>query len=99
MNLYFSFNMKSITKRKRAHQAYEIMKAHAGVALPLNNWLTLINEGLTHKISLRSTKELAHMFRYIIYTMDVKMERAVVLKCMGGYKSSSTFYKLVEIKK
>ena len=88
--------MKSTTKKKRAHRAYEIMQDHIGVPKTLGNWLTIINEGLTNKISLRSTKELAHMFRYISFKMDVKIEREIILRCAEGIKISNTYCTLFE---
>jgi hypothetical protein len=88
--------MKTKTKQKRAKLAYDIMKNHMGESLTLKNWLTIINEGLTKKISLRNTKELAHMFRYISLKMEVNLEKEIILRCINGLRISNTYYKLSE---
>lgn len=89
--------MKSITKVERAHIAVKIMTPHRNEPMTLPSWLSLLNSELNAKNSLRSTKELAHMFRYINKVMKYDIIRERELNSISGYKTCNTYYTLKEI--
>jgi lysyl-tRNA synthetase class I len=57
--------MKSTTKIQRANLALNVLMKHEGIPRTLGCWLQIFNQHFSSNLSFRSTKELAHMFRYI----------------------------------
>lgn len=92
--------MRSSTKADRAIIVLEIMREEEGVTKPLGTWLTVFNERLSSKHSLRSTKELAHVFKFMSCVIRVKsdkcfrIEKQKKLRSDGKSKISNLFYTL-----
>lgn len=84
--------MKAKTKIKRAELALKIMCKHKGTPLTLNNWLELINKGLTRQYGFRSTKELAYLFRYMILSMKIPLVKHKELVTLQQAKHCNTYY-------
>ena len=57
--------MMSRTKAERAKIVLQVMREQQGIPKPLGTWLAVLNSRLSAKYSLRSTKELAHVFKFM----------------------------------
>lgn len=85
--------MRSKTRVERAKIAFEILKEHEGISMSLGEWLDLLNKKLKYRYAIRSTKELAFMFRYMSKIMHLKLiktKQPVTL--MEDIKGMNTFY-------
>ncbi len=65
--------MKSQTKKKRANLVLEIFKENHNLSMSLSGWLEFLNKILSGHYTLKNTKELAHMFRYMRLSMNVNL--------------------------
>ncbi len=88
--------MRQKTKIKRAALALEIMTEYEGESHTLQNWLSIINQNLTFRYSIKNTKELAFMFRYMSKVMDVNLKKKCNQIFLEGMNTSNVYYKYIK---
>ena len=86
--------MKRKTKARRALVALGIMRKQKNTPRTLVSWLETINKNLNKNHSLRSTKELAYMFRYMHNVLDVNVQKINESQLDGHCKTCQTYYML-----
>lgn len=95
--------MRSSTKTERANIIFKIMKEETREAKPLGTWLAIFNKRLSAKYSLRSNKELAHVFKLMPCIMRnnndnrFEIEKQKKLRSEGPVKIATLFYRLKPI--
>ncbi len=84
--------MRQKTKIKRAVIALEILKEYEGESHTLQNWMGIFNKNLSFRYSLRNTKELAFMFRYMIKVLKVNLTKKCNQISLEGMYTSNVYY-------
>lgn len=85
--------MRTSTKIERANLALEILKQNTNTPKTLGSWLDVFNKKFKSTHTLRNTKELAHMFKYIQSSNKIShFEKKKEVKIFEKVKSNNIIY-------